>query len=85
MIMYTKKKATAADEVFFLPNDNKIEAIIMQMPRPKQPYSMVLRRPMRSRASAGPRLPTMNMSWILYAVSTERGTEGECVCGEGER
>jgi hypothetical protein len=64
-----KKNATAAELVFFLPKDRRIEAIIMQMPRPMQPYSMVFLRPIRSSANAGPRLPTININWMLGEVN----------------
>jgi hypothetical protein len=59
--MYKKKKATAADAGAFSPVLSKAAKNIMQSDRPAQPQIMVHRRPMRSRASAGRRLPIGNI------------------------
>ena len=59
--MYRKKKVTAAEAVAFCPLLRRAASIIMQIERPAQPQIMVQRRPMRSRASAGRRLPMGNI------------------------
>ena len=41
---------------------------IMQRDRQAQPQIMVQRRPIRSRAKAGSRLPIGNMSWMKPAM-----------------
>jgi hypothetical protein len=59
--MYKKKKATAADAGAFSPVLSKAASIIMQIERPAHPQIIVHRRPIRSRASAGRRLPIGNI------------------------
>lgn len=63
--MKTKKKAMDAEAVGFSTSEplklRRIETIIMQMPRPKEPQIMGVLRPTRSTKNVGNRLPTTNM------------------------
>jgi hypothetical protein len=60
-----KKKATAAEDVaccLSVPLKlNKIAIIIIEMPKPKEPHIIGLRRPTLSTKSAGKKLPITNI------------------------
>lgn len=65
MSMYTKKKATAADEVAcslaWPLKLSRMDTIIMQIPRPNDPQIMGALRPTRSTKKVGNILPTTNI------------------------
>lgn len=67
--MYKKKKAIAAEDVFFSPIESRIVIIIIQKDKPAQPLIMIFLRPSLSRANAGKVLPTTNMSSTNPAIS----------------
>ena len=81
--MYVNKNATLADAVACCVLSlncgreklSKIESIIMETPKPNEPYIIGLLRPKRSRKIVGKMDPTMNMhctappmSWLRLGV-----------------
>lgn len=69
VVLTVKKKATLADAVGFSTAEflklSKIEIIIIEIPRPKEPHIMGRRRPIRSTNRDGTIDPSKNMIWIL--------------------
>lgn len=63
--MKTKKKAIDAEAVGFSTSDplklRRMDTIIMQIPRPKEPQIIGVLRPTLSTKNVGKRLPTTNM------------------------
>jgi hypothetical protein len=81
-----KKNATLAEAVLFktLPSSplklKRIEIIIMERPRPKEPHIIGFRRPVRSSVKVGSREPRKNMRLMTPPRSSDRFLSSPTFC-----